>query len=219
MAYRLAASLARLRDEVNNRFPGRDKASDGWIGDPSHATRQSDHNPWVKDDQGVGVVRALDIDSGHADDTSVGRLVADHLVTLARAGHPALTRGAYVISNRRIASATSGWEWRPYSGTNPHVSHTHVSVSLDQASYDSPRSWGLADAQPARPTLRKGSKGEPVRELQLVLNKWYPNLPALAEDGIFGAETEERVKHFQRNSDIAADGIVGPITWGRLGFE
>ena len=216
MAYRIAASLALLRDEVNTRFPGRDKASDGWIGDAAHASRKSDHNPWVKDDRGVGVVRALDIDSGHGADTTIGLFIADHLVRLARSGHPALGHGSYVISNRRIASATSGWGWRGYSGANPHTSHVHLSVSLDQSGYDSRRPWDLATT---RPTIRLGSEGPVVRELQQALNKQYPSLPQLVEDGIFGPKTEDRVKHFQRLNGITVDGIVGPITWNRLGFK
>lgn len=217
MAYRLCASLALLREEVNTRFPGRDKASDGWIGDAAHATRVSDHNPWVKDDRGVGVVRALDVDSGHGSDTRGGLLLADHLVRLARTGHPALG-GGYVISDRRIASATSAWAWRSYSGSNPHISHTHVSVSLDQSGYDSPRTWELAGTPPLL-TLVQGSTGPAVRELQQVLNERYPALPRLTEDGVFGAQTEDRVKHFQRQSGIAVDGVVGTITWSRLGWQ
>lgn len=40
--------------------------------------------------------------------------------------------------------------------------------------------------------------------------------PVLAEDGDFGSKTEAAVKWFQRRSKIQVDGIVGPITWGRL---
>lgn len=174
------------------------------------------HNPWVKDDRGVGVVRALDIDAGRGTDTSVGRLLAEHLVRLARIGHPALGGGAYVISDRRIASATSGWTWRRYAGSNPHISHTHVSVSLDQSGYDSRRTWELTGT---RPTIGRDATGPAVRELQQVLNERYPSLPRLAEDGVFGEQTEDRVKRFQRESGIAADGVVGPITWSRLGFK
>ncbi|MDQ4032995.1 MAG: peptidoglycan-binding protein [Actinomycetota bacterium] len=216
MAYRLAASLAELRDELNSRFPDRDKTSDGWIGDAAHAKRTSDHNPWVKDNKGIGVVRALDIDAGHGADTGIGRLIADHVVRLGKAGHPALGKGAYVISDRRIASTTSGWAWRRYSGANPHISHTHVSVSLGQSGYDSPRSWRLTTM---RPTLRLGARGEAVRELQQALNKSDASQLRLTEDGVFGSQTEGRVKHFQRRNDITVDGIVGPITWSRLGFE
>ena len=35
-------------------------------------------------------------------------------------------------------------------------------------------------------------------------------------DGIFGAQTEVRVKEYQRDQGLAADGIVGRATWERL---
>jgi hypothetical protein len=34
---------------------------------------------------------------------------------------------SYIIWNRRIASAKSGWEWRPYDGDDPHTNHVHAS--------------------------------------------------------------------------------------------
>jgi peptidoglycan hydrolase-like protein with peptidoglycan-binding domain len=39
-----------------------------------------------------------------------------------------------------------------------------------------------------------------------------------APDGVFGNETTGAVKAFQRQSGIADDGIVGPMTMGRLDF-
>ena len=53
--------------------------------------------------------------------------------------------------------------------------------------------------------LRKGSKGELVKQLQRALN--------LVADGVFGTLTEERVKAFQTAHNLKADGIVGPATW------
>jgi uncharacterized repeat protein (TIGR02543 family) len=61
--------------------------------------------------------------------------------------------------------------------------------------------------------LRSGSSGSAVRELQQELNvKGY----ALAADGIFGPKTKAAVMKFQKSQGIAVDGIVGPVTWGRL---
>ena len=58
--WRVAKSLDRLLDQVNQMAPGRSKASDGAIGDPRHQTQKSDHNPHVTDGS-IGVVTARDI--------------------------------------------------------------------------------------------------------------------------------------------------------------
>ncbi len=41
-------------------------------------------------------------------------------------------------------------------------------------------------------------------------------LPFRDRDGIFGKQTEERVKQFQRAHDLKPDGILGPKTWSVL---
>lgn len=59
-----------------------------------------------------------------------------------------------------------------------------------------------------KPTLKRGSRGEDVKDLQKRL--------ALLPDGIFGPLTEEAVKQFQSAHGLSADGIVGPKTWTAL---
>ena len=59
----------------------------------------------------------------------------------------------------------------------------------------------------------------PVRNLQFMLRRLaskYPNLPQLAEDGIFGAETLESVLIFQRDFDLPVTGMVDQRTWDTL---
>ena len=56
----MARSLDVLLKQINEAFPNRDKSSDGGIGDANHATRSSDHNPWVHDAKGQPVVTARD---------------------------------------------------------------------------------------------------------------------------------------------------------------
>lgn len=70
---------------------------------------------------------------------------------------------------------------------------------------------GPAAAPQGSANLKKGSSGESVKELQRVLNAWYPWLN-LVEDGVFGQKTEDAVKHLQRNAHITVDGIVGQTT-------
>lgn len=63
------------------------------------------------------------------------------------------------------------------------------------------------------PVLKKGSKGEDVKELQKILNKFGYNLVV---DGIFGTNTETAVLSFQKLKGLLVDGIVGPKTWAAL---
>lgn len=66
------------------------------------------------------------------------------------------------------------------------------------------------------PTLRRGDKGQKVRELQtLLLNHGYA-LPKYGADGDFGAETEKAVKAFQRDWGLKEDGVAGPKTFEML---
>ena len=70
--------------------------------------------------------------------------------------------------------------------------------------------------------LRIGSRGESVRQVQRCLNNVsarQPSIQRLAEDGIFGPRTLDAVITFQQIFGLVPDGIVGPITWGRLTRE
>ena len=67
------------------------------------------------------------------------------------------------------------------------------------------------------PTLRRGSEGEAVEELQFLLNSKYG--ADLDIDGKFGAKTESAVKAFQKAHGLTADGVVGPKTRKALGLE
>jgi hypothetical protein len=147
MTWRDARSIDVLKDELDAAHPNRSTASDGTIGDSAHASRNSDHNPWVILDE-VGIVRARDVthDPAHGVDCDV---LAERIAALiALGGHPALRHGAYVIRNRRIFSFDRRDEgWRPYSGSNPHEKHMHVSVSLDPAGFDSTAPWGITEEE------------------------------------------------------------------------
>lgn len=66
-----------------------------------------------------------------------------------------------------------------------------------------------------QPMLRTGSRGDAVRKLQELLNaKGYT---CGSVDGIFGSKTYAAVLAFQKANGLAADGIVGSLTWGKLG--
>jgi len=58
-------------------------------------------------------------------------------------------------------------------------------------------------------TLRKGDLGAEVIELQKLLK--------IKPDGIFGGITDAAVRSFQARVGLTADGVVGTMTWEKLG--
>jgi hypothetical protein len=73
---------------------------------------------------------------------------------------------------------------------------------------------GIAGAQ-TWPQLiiqrQQGSTGQAVRAIQALLSLKYGY--GVTVDGIFGPATDDAVRDFQDDHDLAVDGIVGPQTW------
>ena len=117
---KLCKAGVQLREQIDDAFPSRDRRSDGWIGDPRHAARKSDHNPTAE-----GIVRAIDIDADLKSHAAEPFDLADQLRLLARLDK----RISYIIFNGKIASYKRNYKWRKYTGINPHVSHIHISFT------------------------------------------------------------------------------------------
>jgi hypothetical protein len=64
---------------------------------------------------------------------------------LARCRSGAEKRLRYIIYNRRIWSASSGWVQKTYTGASPHTEHAHFSASYDSTLEASTASWHLED--------------------------------------------------------------------------
>lgn len=137
VAWRLAPALETLRKQVNEQYPGRSKVSDGTVGDLAHAARPSDHNP-----NKAGIVCAWDVTHDldqKGDDFDAWKFAE----TLRLNRDP---RIGYVISNGRICSGNAGpqpWTWRPYTGSNKHAQHTHISVRQDPLVWNDAKPWNI----------------------------------------------------------------------------
>jgi hypothetical protein len=116
--------------QATRLWPNRNTASDGICGDPAHAARESDHNP---DSRGLAHAFDLTHDPGNGCDAHAQ---ADRIRLRAKAGQE--PRAKYVISNRRIASPSSNWNWTAYTGSNPHEHHAHVSINTQAENNTSP---------------------------------------------------------------------------------
>lgn len=222
-SWRLAKSLDVLRDEIKAKYPD----TTIWtIGDAAHRSGYSDHNATTK-----GVVCAIDVKADGGMDLTdfVRHLIASQHLNLR-----------YVIFNRKIYQRKNNFAAQDYNGSNAHATHVHVSVGngpdgRSTGGYDSTASWDIDDlgssskptkpVKPSKPvteknrlgdkmpTLKRGSKGTDVRRLQglLTANGYKTTI-----DGIFGSQTDKKVRAFQSKHAKPVDGIVGPKTWNAL---
>lgn len=78
-----------------------------------------------------------------------------------------------------------------------------------------------------KPTIRKSNASKyknEVKEIQTILrNKGYVNVSfgkltnkLISTDGIWGNNTEQAIRRFQKNNGLVVDGIVGVNTWKKL---
>lgn len=200
MSYYLAPSLKQLRDEIDAAHPGRDKKSDGWIGDASHSARKSDHNP---DYASGGVVRAIDVDIS---DIDVNKLMA----VLKND-----SRVNYFIYNHSIYGASS-FTKRRYTGSNPHVQHIHVSIKHSKSA-ERAGAWGYSGGS-VKPVGNTKPKSKPAkakgtdenRSIQTALKTMGLKVGVI--DGVNGPMQKAAVKAFQKHHNLVQDGNWGPVT-------
>ena len=148
---RVAKTLLHLRDQINTRHPNRKKASDGTYGDKAHCPKEdgtggSDHCPNIEDGE-YRVVTALDIT--HDPDNGCD---CEKITNGIRESKD--KRVKYVIWNKQIFTDKDkgdkkAWEWRPYSGKNPHTKHFHLSVQSTSGLYDDEEDWIMDPVAPA----------------------------------------------------------------------
>lgn len=230
---RLVSPLVLLRSEFDEVNPGRDRRSDGWIGDAHHQLSVSDHNP----DAG-GNVHAIDVD---VDGVPMAKIVA-FVVARCKAGTE--RRLKYVIFRRVIWSASWGWTPRRYTGTNPHIAHAHFSIKPDAGLYRGAGDWGIAAAfgprtesgtvkvspAAAKPSSAAGGHPAGSRVLELAkptlsgddvryVQRWIGKARCGTPDGRYGPRTRGGVVWYQKLRGVDPDGVVGPVTWRQMGVK
>jgi hypothetical protein len=119
MTWEVSPILAPLIAEVKAKYPF---MTVGTIGDTAHQAEKSDHDPDKWD-----WVCAADFMIGDQFTAGAAQALFDRLHALLPA------RMAYVIYDRQIVSTqVSAGKVRPYTGTDPHTNHVHVSVKHAQ---------------------------------------------------------------------------------------
>lgn len=190
----------------------------GWNGDTSKvyggATYASNGVPDINDEQMINVCSGV---STNFSNIQVGEVVwmSGHVGLyigngLAVECTPAWDDGVQITAVHNIGKKAgyNGRSWTKH-GKLPYVTY--------EASSEPVQTEKTNDACTLKvDVLRKGSKGEVVKALQMLLigNEYYCGTYGI--DGSFGNATDNAVRRFQQDKRLEVDGIVGPATWGKL---
>jgi hypothetical protein len=235
-----APACKKILADATARWPNRNKASDGIMGDARHRARKSDHN----DGNAADVTH--DPDVGCTGDAIAEAALED-------------SRVKYVIWNRQINSR-DGRGWRKYTGKNPHTHHCHISIHASAREDTRPWGWakGIVDphsntvatakvkkAPEAKTTADPTTGIAPTRTSPVpplpprpIAPHTYPGMPVslgecghhvrmvqsqlrhrgweIVVDGIYGPVTRRTVIRFQLRMSLLTDGVVGSRTWRAL---
>lgn len=142
--WRLAQSLALYVREADRRFPERDRTSDGSIGDLAHASRESDHNPYD------GWVHAIDLDEDLARGVTLKPLW-DYLIRVRDPRIRYLIYEGRIVKSYNDSAGHKAWVPYPYTGSNAHTQHLHLSINRTSAARNDLRPWGFFRAYPSTP--------------------------------------------------------------------
>jgi hypothetical protein len=205
VAWVLTKGLSTVRDEFNRVFPGRDRGSDGTIGNQVHSTGVSGHNPdrsgraEYRDGDAKDEVRALDLDKDLRSTVTMEQVV-QHIVRRARSGIYVPFR--YIIFNGRIWSRSTGWATRKYNGANRHDKHVHFSGDYTQKADEWTGSLGLSALTGGDDDMlvTEGDSGEQVKF-------WQHALTALGYspgkvDGYYRSQTAAAIERFRRDRGV-----------------
>lgn len=109
------------------------------------------------------------------------------------------------VHNIGKKSGCKGRKWTKH-GKLPFVSYD---ASEPPAASETAEVSGL-------PLLERGSEGDSVKALQILLIGYGYSCGSYGVDGEFGSATENAVEAFQEDMELEVDGKVGSKTWAKL---
>lgn len=140
-------------------------------------------------------------------------------------GHPERALQPFFAAQIALVGMTQGWftgkklgDYVQLDGTYDYVNARRIINGTDKAetiaayAIEFEKALRLSAGQDIeRGTVKLGSSGDDVRELQIGLN--------VNPDGLFGAATKTVLINFQRDYDLEPDGICGANTWATFDKE
>lgn len=130
------------------------------------------------------------------------------LDTGAKRGDPRYYMGQTTVHIGAVGGSLRTWGHTTKGGSTPQLINDAIAAGKKLP----PGSIPQVASQTS--TVRTGSKGSSVRELQQQLRA--AGFDPGAVDGVFGAKTAKAVREFQVAKGLEADGIAGKQTWAAL---
>lgn len=212
MAWEVVPNLDEGKDQLDERFPNRDKTSDGGIGNQAHAVSTSSHNPDLtgrpehRDGDAKDEVRARDFDADLKDPDFAMEDVVQLWVRMARSG--AMWWIRYIIFNGRIWHRRDGFTTRVYTGSNKHDKHVHVNSDFTQKADEATgTNWHLNELR-KRIAPKPSSGPAPLRvdgKLGPLTIKRWQKVMGTTVDGKIDAKNSELVRAVQRRLRATVD--------------
>lgn len=215
MAWILTVGLTAFRAELDEVFPGRDKTTDGSVGDLAHQGGGSGHNPdrtgnaEYRDGDSRDEVRAVDVDRDLVPGSKVDwmLLVIQFLIAGMRAGRWPVVPFRYIIYRPAGSKVTyiwhvnTGWASRVYTGSNIHDKHAHFSGGWSADADSRTGKLGIAEVRGGSEKgedmiVRKGDSGEEVKFWQYVLTELGYDIGTI--DGDYGPKMEAAVNAYRK---------------------
>lgn len=199
----LIAAGHALFAEFDRIAPSRDHGSDGTIGDAAHQREVSDHNPDetgavpIHDADRINEVHAIDVDTDLRESDLTMEKCVQFLLGRCRSG--AEKRLRYIIYNRRIWSASSGWVQKTYTGASAHTEHAHFSFSYISSLEASTASYHLEEIPVA---LTAADKNWISQEITAAVNSLVTAAPLNGADGKPDGTSSTLVGHNTFNQGI-----------------
>ena len=162
-----------------------------WVEDDSYVPSPGDYLFYDWQDNGVGE------NQGASDHVGIVEKVVDGVITVIEGNYSDSVKCRTLKVNGKYIR---GYGVPKYDAETEEVK-TEVKTEVKEVSL---------------PQLSKGSKGNAVKALQILLIGNNCSCGKYGADGDFGSATLAAVKQFQGERGLTVDGVVGPKTWAEL---
>lgn len=134
---------------------------------------------------------------------------------LEQAGFPDTNASSFGTKTRAAVIAYQGSRKLTVDGVVGLQTWTALLKDFPEVAESDPSPFKVETRPPPnRDTLKTGSKGSTVEELQRRLDDMGFEPGSI--DGVFGKKTKSALVAFQKSCGLKPDGVCGPLTWGAL---